>query len=1127
MKFRISSVLVLAAILLASSTPALAQYYSFGKNRVQYEDFEWRYIQSKHFDVYYYGEKNYELAEFGAKSIESAYKQLSEDFNHEISNRITLIIYDSHNDFSQTNVVNLPISAEGIGGVTDKLKNRMTVPFDGDYSDFRRTLHHELVHAVFNDMFYGGTINSIIRNNIQLVFPLWFEEGLAEYTALGWDTNTDMYIRDAVINNYLPPIQYLSGYYAYRGGQSVWNFIAEEYGRQKIAEILQRIKTSRSVELGLQQSLGLSIGDLSKAWKNKLQERYYPEVAERERSDEIANLLTERGEFGSYNTSPAISPQGDKVAFITNKRGYFDIVVISAIDGRKLKTLIRGEDNPEFEELNILNPNITWSPDGSKVALSTKSKGRDDIAIIDYRTGKIDKVKIPTLDAIASISWSPDGNKLAFDGNIGPYQDIFVYNIDTQKLVNLTGDFFSDMQPVWSQDSKYVYFSSSRGEKVELHKYTLEYDLLSNEAMYETDLYRVGLDSRTATRLTETPNWSEKSPQTTRDGRLIFLSDENGIFNIYRYDLGTRTSSPLTNLQTGISQLSISGDGSRVAFNSINEGYLDIFLLRSPFNRVKEDALSRNYWAQRRASESLANRVPATLYVREMFANGLSLEAPQVADLNDDPIMMEGEGEQASQTETAEEEQTEEESGEIDFRNYVFNTEVIEDSTLELEDVESFNPENNITDDGRYQPKNYRLKFTTDIAYNPTFVASTYGSSAQTQLIISDLLGDHQIALGTNFVSDLRNSDYSLQYGYLKNRTNWFLSYFHTSRRYQTFFGELIRFRTFGGAINVQYPFDKFKRMDFGVSAMGVTRDYNAVNDRFANLSQGNRNQPDNRRSIFLYPEIIFTNDRTLPGFLTPQGGRRYSIGFSGSPGVGENAPLFTSVLGDFRQYVNLGQRYSLAFRASGAASFGRDKQTYFMGGRLGWINQQFSDNGLSYDRLTDSFFTVPALPVRGYAYNSIYGSNFSLINAEFRFPLFAAVVPGALPVLPLYNVTAAAFVDFGTAWGQNVSYNFQSNGQEYEIIDENGNSINNSKSLDFRLANQETAINVREVGTNNVQQLGGEVQYLDGDLLLSAGFGLRTILFGLPFRYDVGWPYQRDGFGGTPIHYFSIGIDF
>lgn len=1117
MKVKISSVVLLAALIVVSATPAMAQYYSFGKNRVVYEDFEWRYIQSKHFDVYYYGEKNYELAEFAAKSIEAAYKQLTEDFNHEISNRITLIVYDSHNDFSQTNVVSLPTSAEGIGGVTDKLKNRMTVPFTGDYADFRRTLHHELVHAVFNDMFYGGTINSIIRNNIQLQFPLWFEEGLAEYTALGWDTNTDMYIRDAVINNYLPPLQYLSGYYAYRGGQSFWNFVVEEYGRQKIAEILQRIKTIRSVEVGLQRSLGLNLEELGKAWQDALQERYYPEVAERERADMIANQLTERGQYGSYNTSPAISPQGDKVAFITNQRGYFDVVAISAIDGKKLKTLIRGEDNPEFEELNILNPNLTWSPDGNRIAISTKSKGRDDIALINYNTGKIDKLKFPNLDAIASIAWSPDGKKLAFDGNIGPYQDIFVYNLESGKLINVTGDFFSDMQPAWGTDSETLYFVSDRGDKVELHNYTLNYDLLADESIYQTDIYRVNLNARTtATRLTSTPTWNEKGPQTTRDGRLVYISDENGILNVYQFNLDTRTSAPLTNLQTGASQISISGDGSRLAFNSINEGYLDIFLLRSPFNREKGGVLSKNYWAQRRASESKLTRVPAIGYARQLFADGLSLEGERVA-IADEGIEQAGESETEGEEGAGEkeaEQAEEEKSDEIDFRNYVFSTEVMQDTTLELEDIENFTPENNITNDGRFQPKNYRLKFSMDIAYNPTFVASTYGSAAQTQFIISDLLGDHQIALGTNFVTDLRNSDYSIQYGYMKNRTNWFASYFHISRRYQTFFGELIRFRTFGAALNVQYPFNKFKRIDFGFSAMGITRDYSSVSPRYEGISV-RTNQPDNQRSLFLYPEVIFTNDRTLPGFLTPRGGRRYSIGISGSPGVGENAPQFGSVLADFRQYIGLGQsgQYSIALRASGASSIGRDKQTYFMGGRLGWINQQFNNNGLSFEKLTDSFFTVPALPVRGYAYNSIYGSNFSLINAEFRFPLFAAVVPGALPILPFYNITGAAFLDVGTAWGERIDYGL--------LVD--GEPVINEAKLDFKVAEERFS----DQAQTPQGPVNFEAPYYDGDILIGAGFGLRTIVFGLPFRYDVGWPYERNGFGNNPIHYFSLGIDF
>ncbi len=776
-----------------------AQYFSFGKNRVQYEDFEWRYIQSKHFDVYYYGAKNYELAEFAAQSVESAYKQLQTDFNHEIVNRIPLIIYDSHNDFSQTNVVALPTSAEGIGGVTDKAKNRMTVPFDGDYNDFRRTLHHELVHAVFNDMFYGGSIQSIIRNNIQLVFPLWFEEGLAEYTALGWDTNTDMFVRDAVINGYLPPIPYLSGYYAYRGGQSVWNFIVEEYGREKIAEILNRIKTSRSIEYGFADALGLSTEELSERWEQYLKERYFPEVAERENVKGVASLMTKRGAYGTYNTSPAISPQGDKIAFITNKRGYFDVIIIDALNGQKLKTLIKGEDNPDFEELNILNPNLAWSPDGQQLALSTKTKGNDDIAIVNYRTGKVEKIKFKNIDAIGSVAWSPDGKTLAFDGNIGPYQDIFLYDLASKELSNLTNDYFSDYEPSWSGDSKELFFSSDRGAKTELNTYNNGYRLLSDSSIYQSDIYKVQLGSNKAEQITKTPLYSESQPHITRNGRLIFNSDENGILNMYEFDFETQTAAPLTNLQSGITQFSISSDGSRVAFNAINEGYLDIFLLKSPFTRKKTEPLSKNYWANRRATESQYKRVPATLYAQQMYKDGIITAAERTQLEKAEAEALKTEEEKANSFE---------QSGEIDFRNYVFSEDVILDTTLTLVNEFIFDLDDNVTQDGRYLPRDYRLNFTTDIAYSPSVVASTYGTYALTQFLISDLLGDHQLAMGTNFQTDLRNSDYSLQYGYLKNRTNLFFSYFHSSRQYQTLGGDLLRFRTFGGAFNLQYPFD-------------------------------------------------------------------------------------------------------------------------------------------------------------------------------------------------------------------------------------------------------------------------------------------------------------------------------
>lgn len=1102
----IKNILLAIISVLFLSDVAFAQYYSFGKNRVQYTEYNWRFIQTEHFDIYYSDAKNYPLAEFAAMSVESAYKQLSKDFNHEISDRIPLIIYASHNDFSQTNVVALPISAEGIGGVTDKLKNRMTVPFNGEYNDFRRVIHHELVHAVFNDMFYGGTIQSIIQNNIQLVFPLWFEEGLAEYMALGWDTNTDTFIRDAVLNNYLPPILQLGGYFSYRGGQSLWNFIAEEYGREKIAEILNRIKTTRSVELGLTQSLGLNINELSKRWQESLKVRYFPEVAERERLDVVATQLTRRGDFGTYNTSPAISPQGDRIAFITNKRGYFDVVVISAIDGSKLKTLIRGEDNPEFEELNILNPNLTWSPDGRKIALSTKAKGRDDIGIIDYVSGEVEKIKFPLIDAIGSVAWSPDGKKIAFDGNIGPFQDIFVYNLESKKLTNLTQDFYSDLQPNWSADSKTVYFISDRGSDLSTENKNFNQSLLLSESLYQTDIYAFETESSRIVRLTNTPNWNERQPFVSRNNRMVFISDQNGIQNLYELNLDTRTSKALSNIQSGVSQISMSADGSRVAINSVNEGYLDIYLLKNPFTQIKEEAPSLNYWAQRRQNETEAQRVPAVAIAKEMYSDGLKQSSEE------DVI------EETFENSLDEEEVVGEvKSSEIDFRNYVFSEEVIKDTTLVLEDIQRFNVLNNITENGQFSPLKYRLNFSVDIAYNPTFVASTYGSNAQTQIIMSDLLGDHQIAVGTNFVFDLRNSDYSFQYGNFKNRTNYLFNYFHTSRSYQTFNGDLVRFRTFGGGITSQYPIDKFKRFDFNLSMLGVVLDYNNI---FQPVGAAGGNTffgglPPRQSSSFLYPEIVFTNDRTLPGFITPQGGTRYSVGISGSPGLGSSAPQFASALADFRHYFNLGYNYSFAVRGSFGASLGEDSQSYILGGKLGWINQRFSNNGVPLERLTDSFFTVPALPMRGYEYNTLYGDKFGLINAEFRFPLVAALIPGAFPILPLYNITGLAFLDVGTAWGQDINLNI--------LSQPNINSplVRNSASLDFTVAKERNGF------VPNGQGGFFEVPYVDGDVLMGAGFGLRTILLGLPFGWDVGWAYDRTGFKPKPIHYFTIGIDF
>src|SRR5437867_2472712 len=339
--------------LMAWTLPASSQETTFGKNKVQYTDFSWYFIQSAHFDVYL-NKGSESIADFAADMAESSYTAISRSFRYQITNRIPFIVYNSHNDFQQTNVVNEYLE-EGIGGVTELFKNRVVLPFEGDYKKFRHVIHHELVHAVVNDMFYGGSIQSIITNNITLQLPLWFNEGLAEYEALKWDTNSDMYLRDATIHEYLPRIDYLNGYAAYRGGQSVWYYIATKYGDQKIGEILSRVNATRSVDQGFRSAIGLSIEELSERWQKEQKVLYWPDIAKREEPSDYARRLTDHTKDGSfYNTSPTISPQGDRIAFISNRDDYFDVFLMNAIDGSIQGKIVNGQRTPDFEELHLL-----------------------------------------------------------------------------------------------------------------------------------------------------------------------------------------------------------------------------------------------------------------------------------------------------------------------------------------------------------------------------------------------------------------------------------------------------------------------------------------------------------------------------------------------------------------------------------------------------------------------------------------------------------------------------------------------------------------------------------------------------------------------------------------------------
>lgn len=972
-----------ALILLICSTYAYAQATVFGKNKVQYKNFDWYYIQSNHFDVYFNQGGEY-LAEFTADVAESSYQSISKLFRYKISNRISIIVYNSHNEFQQTNVVSVYLE-EGIGGVTELFKNRVVVPFEGDYSKFRHVIHHELVHAVINDMFYGGTVQSIISGNITLQLPLWFNEGIAEFEALRWDAHSDMFIRDAVIQDYLPPIPHLSGYLAYRGGQSVWYYISQKYGEAKIGDILHRVKSTRSIDQGFRRAIGLNIEELSERWHKELKVRYWPDIAKREDITDYARRLTDHKKDGSfYNTSPTISPQGDRIAFISNRDDYFDVFIMNAIDGSIEQKLIKGQRTADFEELHLLTPGMSWSPDGKNLALAAKSGGKDAIIIVNVSSRKEEKLELE-LDGIFSVDWSPKGDKLAFVGNSQHQSDIYVYDLTTKELVNLTDDIFSDADPAWSADGTSIFFSSDRSTYINRDEIPANFKMQSYNVR-QHDLYNIKINSRTITHVIDYPLSDETSPVAAPDGnQILFISNKNGINNIYVKHLDSGTVRPITNSLTGVYQLSLSRDGNKLALASLVQGGFDIFLLRMPLERTlgtNELELTDFYKylttknADVTAVESTKDEIP--------FSENIIIKTGVDDSLN-----------------------VFEERAQADFRNYVFGEAFQIKENLKKDTLQSIS--NNIDAQGRYVAHKYKLNFSPDIIYGSAGYNTFYGVTGSTIMAFSDMLGDHQIFLLTNLLFDLKNSDYALAYLYLPKRIDYGIQGYHSVRFLylqdrNSQYENLYRFRNYGAIAMATLPLSKFVRVDFNMSWLTITRD--------------NLDYPfydPQKRTAFLN-SLSYVHDNSLWGLISPSNGKRYNFTIMLSPKLGNDGLGFYTILGDYRLYYKLWRNYTYALRFAGGGSFGENPQRFIIGGVDNWVNRQFEHNRIPVDNAEDFVFLTSGIPLRGYNYNARLGTKYAMMNMEFRFPFFGYFTAGPLPVF-FQSLSGIFFLDMGGAW--------------------------------------------------------------------------------------------------------------
>lgn len=1044
-------VIAIFGILVLSVTELFGQ--QFGKNKVQYRDFSWKFIKTKHFDVYFHEEGEY-LARYAGIHAERALISIENQLKYSIAKRISLIIYNSHNDFQQTNVV-WDFMPEGVGGVTELFKNRITLPFEGHYDQFRHVIHHELVHAVLNDMFYGGSVQSMIANNIRTELPLWMNEGFAEYEGNGgYDTKTDMFMRDIALSEFIKGFDNLTGYYAYRGGQAFYWYVAEKYGERKIGELLNRLRTSGTLDLAFKGSFGKSVEDFSEEWVREMKKKYLPDLDRFESLDDMAIRITNhKKDHSFYNSSPALSPSGDSIAFISNREGQFGVFLLSLRNpDAKPEELINSGRAVDFEELNILTPGISWSPDGKKIAISAKSGGEDALYIVDVKSGDYVKHEF-SIKTVTSAIWSPDGATIAFVGTVAEQTDIWLFDVKTGRIIRATDDVFSDSHPVWSPDSRIIYFVSDRGDYVK-GPYKAEDIAMWKQDPNVSDIYQVDVESNLMGRLTFDPTSQKTSLAVTNNGAsLVFVSDNNGIGNLYELQLEASKVIPRTNSLNGITQLSMSMDGSTLVFTSQNNGGYDLFQMRYPLERRSYDSLplTKFMMSKKEGNSSTANNDQT-----------IQFSSPQRLTGYGEGIEVEFSRQQLIQPNQ-------------DIARFPQQQEM-----SPLTNIARAQMENDIADPMKTPAQDYKIAFSNDVILANAGVSTFWGYQGVAQMLFSDMLGDHQIYVQANLFFDLRNSNFFISYSYLPNIIDWQITANHNVgyglvRSDNVPYDYFYRFRNYGIGGIASLPTSRFRRFELGLNYMHLSKE----NMEFPQ-------EPITSRDMIV-SQTRMVYDNTMPGWYGPSDGTRYSMSVQAAPRL-QDSGLGLAVLDlDYRTYFTLSENYLfLALRGAGGMgiSTNPDQQFFFLGGIDNWINRSFAGGTLPFKSPEDFAFLNYVLPLRGWDVNERFGKKYALMNAELRFPLFTALLAGPVPVV-FQAFQGALFMDMGTAWSDQVSWKLAQSGDYAR----------------FRYPES-------------------------GDLLMSAGIGIRTFLFGLPFRMDVAWRNEHLGWS-MPQWLFSLGGDF
>ncbi|MBL0341418.1 MAG: PD40 domain-containing protein [Bacteroidetes bacterium] len=1101
---------VLTLLIMMIPTKLSAQFYQgyqtgFGKNRVQYNDFLWTFYRFKNFDTYFYlGGKD--LAEFVGKNADKEIEEVERLFDYKTNGRLQFMIFNRYSDLKQTNIGLEGDEVSGnTGGLTRVMGNKVLIYFDGDHEHLLQQIRAGVAQVLFHQLLYGGNIKDRLQSAVLLTIPNWYEQGLISYVAKGWTAEQDNQMRDGILSgkyNRFNKLQENEGEFA---GHSMWHYISQTYGTTSIANLLYMTRINRSIENGFVYVLGVNLKKLTTNWLTYNKNYYQDE--QKNRLLPSGEVVVKKPKSGRVYSRLRLSPDGKYAAYVTNDIGKYKVFITDISKG-KTRKILKGGYKSIQQKPDLSFPLLAWHPSGQYLTVMREKKGKVWMDYHKPEKRKPERNKFFYFDKVLDFSYSPNGQEIALSGIQNGQSDIFVFNTRSRSSINLTDDFYDDMQPSFSNDSKEIIFASNRVvDTLGVDKGTK----LSATNNFDIFILDYASKSNTLKRITNTPLANERYPIAADSGRYYFLSDASGIYNRYVASVDSTISFidtvehyryfvesfPQSNYSQNIEDHHLSQRQNKYAELILSGGRYRMFVNPAPKVNLSSSIVLSNTQMRQLSAKKFMNE-----------------KRPVIQPKPVQPVQSDSSATiQKSGTETRPADSTK-----IDINNYVFQSEFMKPKPKKTEPAKDVQPPTKkdesepivpvgkavsvFNPDSFMLPKlrNYDIAFGTDYfvtQLDNSFQNATYqaftgdafyfdpGLNILIKVGVADLMNDYKISGGFRLSGDLNSNEYFLSYDNLKSRIDKTISFYRQGREYVSGFSYL-KVHTHEAKGQLRFPFNDLTSLRGSLSFR---------TDRITTLSTDAASlRVPNVNNYWGSIKLEYVYDNTLSTGLNLWNGLRYKL-FAETFRQIDKKETWLGVVGvDVRHYLKLHRQLILATRFAASTSFGDQKLIYYLGSQdNAIIPTDIFDYSIPIDYSQNYGFQAIATNMRGFIQNIRNGNSFALINNEIRFPVFQYLLNKPIRSDFVRNFQIVGFLDVGTAWNGSDPY-----------------SSDNSFNTEVIEGNPVTVVLDRQVNP----------------IVAGFGGGLRSRLIGYFIRTDWGWGYE-DGVIRDPIFYLSLGLDF